>query len=173
MKKVLLFTAIATLALAVGVLAQGKPNFAGKWVLDPAQSQMGGGPGGGAPGGAPPGGGAPGGGGGRGGFGAGPQTITQTAAELVVERTMGETVQKTVYKLDGSPSVNETRGGQSTSVAKWDGAKLVVTTKAETQRGPTETTETWSLASDGSLVIERTRQGQSGPVTTKMVYKKQ
>lgn len=168
MKRVLLLTAIATLAIAVGVLAQAKPNFTGNWVLDPALSQMGGGPGGAAPGG-----GAPGGGGGRGGFGAGPQKITQTAAELVIERTMGETVQKTIYKLDGSPSVNETRGGQSTSVSKWDGAKLVTTTKAETQRGPSETTEIRSLAADGTMVVEMTRQGQAGPTTTKMVYKKQ
>lgn len=167
MKRVLLLTAIATLAVAVGVFAQAKPNFTGSWVMDPAQSQMGGGPGGGAPGG-----GAPGGGGGR-GFGAGPQKITQTAAELVIERTMGETVQKTVYKLDGTPSVNETRGGQSTSISKWSGAKLVTTIKAETQRGTMESTETRSLESNGTMVVETTRQGPDGPTTQKMVYKKQ
>ena len=167
MKKVVLFTLVAVMAFAVGAYAQ-RPNFAGKWVLNPEKSVMGGGPGGGAPGGAPPGGGA-----GRGMMGGGPLAITQTATELIIERTAGETVTKTVYKLDGSTSNNEGRGGTMAYVSKWDGAKLVTTIKGETQRGPSESTEVRSLAADGTMVVETTRQGQSGPVTTKMVYDKQ
>jgi hypothetical protein len=55
--------------------------------------------------------------------------------------------------------------GQMTAKAsaKWDVAKLVITTKSE--RG--EQTQTWSLA-DGMLTIERT--GGRGP--SKQVYKK-
>ena len=162
MKRVVLFTAVVALALAVGVLAQGKPDFSGKWVLDPEKTVMGG---------APPGGG----GGGRagGGMGAAPITITQTATELTMERMRGETVVKTIYKLDGSETVNETQMGKTTSVSKWDGAKLVTKLKSETQRGTSESTETRSLAADGTMVVENERQGQSGPVTSKMVYKKQ
>ena len=81
---------------------------------------------------------------------------------------------KTIYKFDGSESVNEGRGGmKSTYVSKWDGAKLVTTIKGETQRGPTQSSEVRSLAADGTMVVETTRQGQDGPVTTKMVYDKQ
>jgi hypothetical protein len=170
MRKVVLFTLVAVLAFAVGAYAQ-RPNFAGKWVLDPEKSVMGGGPGGG-----PPGGGAPGGGGGRAGggmMGGGPLTITQTATEMVIERTMGENVTKTVYKLDGTESKNEGRGGTSSYISKWDGAKLVTAIKAETQMGTRESTEVRSLAADGTMVVETTRQGQNGPTTTKMVYNKQ
>jgi hypothetical protein len=154
------------MAFAVGAYAQ-KPDFSGKWVLDPEKSVMGGGPGGGPPGG--------GGGGGRagGGMGGGPITITQTATELTIERTMGENVVKTVYKLDGTESVSETQRGKSTSVSKWDGAKLVTTIKMETQQGTRESNEVRSLAADGTMVVETTRQGQSGPTTTKQVFNKQ
>lgn len=166
MKKVVLFTVVAVMALAVGAFAQ-TPNFSGKWVVDPEKSQTGGAPGGGPPGGA----------GGRAGGGmmGGPITITQTATEMTIERTMGETVMKTVYRLDGKESVNEGRGGmKSTYVSKWDGAKLVTTIKAETQQGGTrESTEVRSLAADGTMVVETTSQGQSGPTTRKLVYNKQ
>jgi hypothetical protein len=36
-----------------------------------------------------------------------------------------------------------------------------------------ESSETRSLGADGSMIVETTRQGQAGPTTTKMVYKKQ
>jgi len=164
MRKVVLFTLVAVMAFAVGAYAQ-KPNFAGTWVLNPEKSVMGGAPGGGAPGG----------GGGRagGGMGAGPVTITQTATELVVSRTMGETVMKTVYKLDGTESKNEGRGGTSSYISKWDGAKLVTAIKAETQQGTRESTETRSLAADGTMVVETASQGPNGPVNRKQVYDKQ
>ncbi len=162
MKRVVLFTLVAVMAFAVGAYAQ-KPDFSGKWVLDPAKSEMGGGPGGGGGGGGRQGGGTP-----------APLTITQTATDMTIERTMGGNVSKVVYKLDGKESVNEGRGGmKSTYVSKWDGAKLVTTIKAETQSGVRESTETRSLAADGTMVVETTRQGQSGPMTTKMVYNKE
>jgi hypothetical protein len=164
MKKVVLFTLVAVLAFAVGAYAQ-RPNFAGKWVLNPEKSVMGGGPGGGPPGG----------GGGRGGgmMGGGALTITQSATELVLEQTMGENVMKTVYKLDGTESKNEGRGGTSSYISKWDGAKLVTAIKRETQMGTRESTETLSLGTDGTLIRETTSQGQNGPTTRKMVYDKQ
>ena len=160
MKRVVLFTLVALVAFAVGAYAQ-KPDFSGKWVLDPAKTE--GGPGGGG------GGGRAGGGGG----GAAPLTITQTATDLTIERTMGETVTKTVYKLDGKESVNETQRGKSTYVSKWDGAKLMTTIKAETPQGTRESTEVRSLAADGTMVVETTSQGPSGPTTRKMVYNKE
>ena len=69
----------------------------------------------------------------------------------------------TTYKLDGSES--EITMGQMTAkaTAKWDGDKLVITTK--TDQG--EQTQTWSLAG-GTLTIERT--GGRGP--SKTTFKK-
>jgi hypothetical protein len=159
MKRAVFMALAVALVLSVGLLAQEKPNFAGTWVLDPAKSEMGGGPGGGGRG---PGGGAP-----------GPITIAQTATELTIERTMGENTVKTVYKLDGTQSVNETPRGKSTIVSKWEGAKLVSTIKSETQRGTMESTETRSMAADGTMVVEMIMNTPNGPMTRKMVYNKQ
>jgi len=158
MKRAVFMALAVALVLSVGLLAQEKPNFAGTWVLDPAKSEMGGGPGGGGrgPGGAP-----------------GPVTITQTATELTIETTMNENTMKTVYKLDGTQSVNETPRGKSTIVSKWDGAKLVSTIKRETQRGTMESTETRSLAADGTMVVETTTNTPDGPRTSKRVFNKQ
>jgi hypothetical protein len=140
-------TAALVVALAVAGYAQ-KPDFSGTWTpdVDPAAAAA-----------------AAGGGGGGGRGGGGPMTVKQTATELTVERTGRNGVQSTVYKLDGSEA--EVTMGQMTAKvsAKFDGAKLVITTK--TDQG--EQTQTWSLA-DGKLTIART--GGRGPSST--TYKK-
>jgi len=146
----------AIFAVAAVAFAQAKPDFSGSWTIDPEASGMA----------APPAGGAPGGGGGGGGRGmGGPMTVKQTATELTVERAGrgGGAPVATVYKLDGTPTTIQARGGEATVTAKWDGAKLVITQKA----GDTETVQTWSLAG-GVLTIDRT--GGQGP--SKQVYKK-
>jgi hypothetical protein len=139
--------AAAVLAVATVAFAQ-KPDFSGTWTLDPAAS------------GAPPA-GTGGGGGQRGG--GGPMTVKQTADTLTIERQGQGGAMTTTYKLDGSET--DITMGQMTAKAsaKWDGNKLVITTKSE--RG--ENTQTWSLA-NGVLTIEGT--GGRGP--TKRVYKK-
>ncbi len=150
--------AVAVVLFASGLAAQGK-NFAGKWTPDAEKNAaaMAGGGGGGRAGG--------GGGGGRGGGGA--MTITQDAKTLTIERTVGENTLKSVYNLDGSESKNMGmgRGGQTeqVSTAKWDGDKLVITTKGANG----DTTQSWYLEG-GELVNERT--GQNGAVKT--YYKK-
>ena len=127
----------------------------------------GGGTTGGAPGATPPAGGAMGGGGGQMGGGGrgmmGPMTVKQTADTLTVESTGRNGVQTRTYKLDGTES--DIAMGQMTAkaTAKWDGSKLVITTK--TDQG--EQTQTWSLAGS-TLTVERT--GGRGPAKT--VYKK-
>jgi hypothetical protein len=148
MKRKLGMTAALVVALALTGYAQ-KTDFSGSWTPDvPADAP------------APPAGG--GGGGGRGG--GGPMTVKQTATELTVERTTGRGPQTATYKLDGSEFEVAGRGGaMMKTTAKWDGAKLVITTK--TDNG--DQAQTWSLA-DGKLTIERVTQ--NGPVKT--VYKK-
>src|SRR5689334_9015547 len=146
--------AIATLAVATMAFAQAKPDFSGTWTPDqPAAA-----PGGGAPG------GAPGGGGGGGGRGmGGPMTVKQSATELTIERQGRNGSMTQTYKLDGTPSKIQMGQMEAEATAKWDGNKLVITTK--TEQG--EQTQTWSLA-NGVLTIDRT--GGRGPSTT--TYKK-
>ena len=168
--------AAAIFTVATMAFAQ-KPDFSGTWTIDTEASGMaapGGAPGGAPPAGAPPA-GAPGGGGGMGGgrggggaLGNGPATVKQTADTLTIERTMGENKVVTTYKLDGTESKNTMmgRGGtptESVSVAKFDGGKLVITTKA----GENETTQTWSLA--GSVLTVELTNARG---TQKRVYKK-
>jgi len=82
---------------------------------------------------------------------------------LTIERQGQQGTMTTAYKLDGTET--DITMGQMTAKAsaKWDGNKLVITTKSE--RG--EQTQTWSL-DKGLLTIEGT--GGRGP--TKRVYKK-
>ena len=138
--------AAAVLAVATLAFAQAKPDFSGSWTpeADPAAA-------------------APAGGGGR-GMGGGPMTVKQTATELSVESAgRGGQPQTRVYKLDGSESKFAMGQGEAVSTAKWDGNKLVITTKV----GENSNTQTWSL-DGGVLTIERA--GGRGPSTTK--YKK-
>lgn len=142
MRRKLGLTAALVVALAIAGYAQ-KPDFSGTWTPEPAAD-------------------AAAGGGGR-GMMAGPVTVKQTATELSVESQGRNGAVTRTYKLDGSES--EMQMGQMTAKvsAKWDGSKLVITTK--TDQG--EQTQTWSLA-DGKLTIART--GGRGPSST--TYKK-
>ena len=143
MKRKFGITAALVVALAMTGYAQ-KPDFSGTWTPDVAADAAGGGMGGGR------------------GMG-GPMTVKQTADSLTIERQGRQGTMTQTYKLDGSET--DVAMGQMTAKAsaKWDGNKLVITTKSD--RG--EQTQTWSMA-DGKLTIERT--GGRGPSTT--TYKK-
>ena len=160
MQRKLGLTAVLVVALAVAGYAQ-KPDFSGVWTPDASAA-------------APTGGG--GGGGGR-GMAPGPMTVTHKGDTLSIERTMGDNKVSSTYKLDGTESVNKMvgRGGEveTKSTAKWDGAKLTITTKQAAPDGTVrESTQTWSLEG-GNLVIDSTRTGREGtPVTAKVTYKK-
>ena len=159
---VLMFGAAASLA------AQAKPDFSGKWVMDPASAPA-------PPAGAGGGGGGGGRGGGRGGGAGFGQEFTakQDATTLTITRMQGDQTVTATYKLDGSESKNTVagRGGQQEQVSKatWDGAKIVIVTT--TQAG--EQRRTISMEG-GNLVIETSQPGRDGgaPTTAKLVYKK-
>ncbi len=165
MKRKFALTAVLAVALAVVGYAQ-KPDFSGTWTPDAAAAPA-----------APAVGGAGGGGGGGRGMAAGPMTVTQKGDSLTIERTMGENKVSSVYKLDGTESVNKQmgRGGEVEvkSTAKWDGSKLTIVSKQPAQDGTVrESSQTWSLEG-GNLVVERTQQGRDGaPMTNKVTYKK-
>ena len=160
---------IAAVAFVASSAFAQATSFAGTWnqVIDPAQQQAAGGGGGG------------GGRGGRGG-GFGPTfTVAQDAATLTITRTQGENTVTTVYKLDGSESKNTApgRGGapgmEQISIAKWEGANLVVTTKITRGEQTFEQKRTFSVGADGVLTIETSQPGQDGNVmSTKVQYKK-
>lgn len=146
----------AVVLMTASVFAQ-TPNFAGKWTRDAekttaANPNMGGG------------------GGRGGGMGGGDITITQDAKTLVISRVVGENTMATTYNLDGSPSKNMAmgRGGQTeiTSTAKWDGAKLVVTS---------DNGQSVTFSMDGAWLVQATtRPGREGGAATTIstYYKK-
>ncbi|HJR59370.1 MAG TPA: hypothetical protein VJ813_08235 [Vicinamibacterales bacterium] len=153
--------AAAVLAVASVAFAQ-KPDFSGTWTVDTSAAP------------APP----AGGGGARGGGMAGPMVVKQTADTLTIEQTRGENKIVSTYKLDGTESVNKMTMGrgdtarevETKSTAKWDGAKLVISTQRPGQDGAMMTqTQTWWLEG-GNLVIERPGRGENP--ATKTVYKK-
>ncbi|HOG29946.1 MAG TPA: hypothetical protein PLN93_07440 [Vicinamibacterales bacterium] len=149
------FVALLAAALALPALAGAQPaNFSGKWIQDMEKSDpMGGGRG-----------------------PAGPQTvtITQTATELTLERETPNGVMKTVYKLDGSPSVNPGgRGGEITSTSAWEGSKLVTKYTRTMGQNSMEVVETRSLEADGTLLlVTAMKGGPMGDTTRKTVFKK-
>ncbi len=75
----------------------------------------------------------------------------------------------TIYKLDGTETVNKTQRGESKSIAKFDGAKLVIKTVSEGPNGAMETTATWSLSADGKelTIVSTTQRGDMTMVYTK------
>ncbi len=160
-----LLSAAAIVLTAIGVSAQAKPSFAGKWVREAPAA------------GAPAGGGGGGGGrgGGGGGFGMTP-SVTQDDKTLTIEYTGGgqnPAPMKLVFKLDGTESTNQVmgRGGEpaaQVSTATWKGSTLVIVTKGANG----DTTRVLSLEG-GNLVIDQTAPGREGaPVQMKIVYKK-
>ena len=155
MTRRLVLIAVLAFVVALPALAIAQtPNFSGKWIQDMEKSDP-------AMGGRGP---------------AGPQSlaITQTATEITFERETPNGVMKTVYKLDGSESVNAMgRGGEVKSKSAWEGGKLV--TKYSRTMGETtvEVTETRSLEADGTLtVVSAMKGGPQGDTTRKMVFKK-
>ena len=156
----------AAMVMWASAAAAQKPDFSGKWTVDQEKTQA-------ANPGQPGGGGPPGGamGGGR-GFGAGPMTIKQDAGTLTTERETQNGVMATVYKLDGSETVQTTQRGESRSKANWDGSALVIVTTRPGMDGGTMTTKA-TYAKEGEwLVVTTVMQTPNGEMTRKTYYKK-
>jgi len=148
-----------------GLAAQTRPDFAGRWTVEPDTA-------------------------GDLGSGWGSSiTITQDANRLVVEYAFFEPREMQpplsfVYALDGSEttaSVMLGRGIQTqTSSARWDGASFVITTRHPFENPVTDepmtsvVRRTISLESPTSLIVVTERQGVLGgpSSTTRTVYRK-
>lgn len=158
-------SAAAIVMATVGVFAQAKPDFSGKWTLVPPADAGGGGGGGGRGGGR----------GGGGGWGMNP-TIAQTGTTLTITYTAGgggggtPTEQKVVYNIGGAATkrqmANRGETVEVTDTAAWVGNSLVITTKTPTA----EQKRTLSLK-DGNLVIEYNSGREGAPAQT-ITYKK-
>ena len=153
-------SALSLVFAATTAIAQGT-SFAGSWTLVPDPNAAGGG-----------------GGGGRGGALLGQAaTVTQDDKTLTITRTTQNGEVKMVYNLDGSDSKNmvQGRGGQMEQVskAKWDGAKLVITTSFQMGDNAVTRTQTLALDASGQLTVTTTGPGRGGEVmTTTQTYKK-
>jgi len=149
-----LFSAIA--------LAQAMPQFAGQWAREPGYNDI--------------------------GSGWGDRvSVTQDAAKLIIEydffsRGDMQAPLKFVYALDGTQTTNAVMMGRDVqnqiSKVKWiDSSLVIVTAHSFTLDGKamtSEVTQTLTLESPTSLVVETTRAGVlGGPATTnKSVYRK-
>jgi hypothetical protein len=143
--------AAAILAGAIAASAQ-KPDFSGTWTLDPSSVSAGAA--------------------GSSVLGNGSATVKQTAETLTIQRTMGGDTVTLTYQLDGTGSRNMLAGGDgrpvdSLSIVKWDGAKLTILTKQESDGKLTEATEVWTVA--GNTLTAETANGRG---TQKGIYKK-
>jgi len=109
------------------------------------------------------------GGGGRGFMGmTGPITIKQTADSVSIEGQGRQGTMTRSYKLDGTETEIPMGPVTAKGKAKWDGDKLVIETTRQGQNGTVTTSATYSLNADGSLtVVMKTPQGER-----KNVYKK-
>ena len=155
MRRILNVATVLVLLPPALLVAQAKPDFSGKWTLtSPAAASA--------------------------GMNPTSLAVSQDAKTitLVANTQIGEI--KTVVNLDGTPAKSpiEIQGMSidRTTKSAWDGNKLVLTTVSDFQGQSFETKQVWSLGPDGTLTIDSTRpdfQGGGGPVTEKLIYKKQ
>jgi hypothetical protein len=168
MKIRVLLTVAVLCVCAIGVGAQGRPDFSGTWEMDVertraetrARSGGSGGVGGGSMS-------AGGGGSMTSASGAAPAVIavriTQTPATLTIDRISGQIWEKVVHTLDGSESVSVNGRVTIKLKSRWDGARLVSEGTNESQLsdgsgsvGGTLKEVRW-IGKDGVMVIESTR----------------
>jgi len=182
MKRVATLLSAAIALFAISVMAQARPDFSGRWAIEPEPSAT-------APGAR---GGGERGGGRMGDMGSGwgsSISIAQDANRLTVEyaffaRGDMQPPLKFVYALDGSETKNSVMMGRGiqlqTSRTAWEGDKLIITTvhgfenPANGQTMNVEVKRTLSLESPTLLIVETMRSGVLGgpPSTTRTVYRK-
>src|SRR3954451_7013824 len=121
-------TAIA--ALAIVTTASAKPNFSGTWRLNKTKSNY--------------------------GPVSGPDRMERKIIHedpvlkmvIVQANDEGEKTLEQMYRTDGSESVNKVGSREVTSVARWDGDVLVISS----EQGKLAQSERWSLSEDGRVL---------------------
>lgn len=139
MMRAILSAALA-IAFVVGVSAQDKPDFTGKWKPDPGRSKT------------------------IGGLGPA-QTITVEGSKMTIIRTVAGNSSSTVYMLDGTPSKNNlSKDGveiEQIYSSKWEDNVLVTTITT----GNSTRIERRSIEADGTMKIGSTITVQGKPVS--------
>jgi len=140
---------VAVIALTIGVGAQQKPNFSGRWVIVSPKE-----------------------GAGR------EQIVTQTDKTLTTERVAAKgSERKMTYQLDGVERrlSMSSHGSEVVVLAKasWEADRLVIASIESYPNGmKTQTRDVWSLDAKGQLVVDSAEtgpKGEKGPVT-QIVY---
>jgi hypothetical protein len=103
-------------------------------------------------------------------------TVTQSAAELKIDRLVEtggrEAVYTFVYKLDGSESVNLMGPIVFATKAAWQGATLVLSSTASNEgRTFGQLKESYRLQAN-ELIVESTRESPAGTFTSRTVHRK-
>jgi hypothetical protein len=148
---------ILLLCFGPPALAQQRPDFTGVWAPEVLKTS------------------APAASGGSVGLPPSDLTVRQTATELSISRTVFDMVNIQTYKLDGSESTNRSGAVTRVSRSHWDGARLVIESKASqvTSAGYSAWTdkEIYSIDSRGRLIIEREHVPTDGsPIKSTQQY---
>jgi hypothetical protein len=150
---------IGTLLLALAAVAQDKPNFSGKWLLDMEKSE----------------------------FSHFPPPLAQTNAiehqgvNIKLTQTIriadgpgGEASFERRYTTDGHENVNKLGPRDAKSTSRWDGNKLILLMRMETPDGIGEIEESWELTGGGKqmMVLRDFREPDGGGIQ-RLLFKKQ
>ena len=153
MSRSLLALALA-LAIPTTLPAQAAPNLSGTWVLDMDRTDFG-------------------------MMQGGPRTdvITHTEPVIHIERTAGTPqgeVKATIhYVVDGKPHKNTVGPNEVTSVLRWDGAVLEITSTLMTAQGELTILDRYTLSQDGkTMTVARTLSAGGQEMGQTMVYTK-
>ncbi|MBV9550706.1 MAG: hypothetical protein JO256_13640, partial [Alphaproteobacteria bacterium] len=124
----LVLAVTALLFLNANPVRAQRPDFAGTWVMDRAQSASAGQA-----------------------EAIGPVTlvIRVTPSELIVERTQSTNKRTIHYRADGGDTQSTLEMGSATGRLRWDGPRLITETVYDVQGIPINVKATHSLSSDG------------------------
>jgi len=153
MKQLIAILVLASVAAVTASFQPARPDFSGKWVLDPARSEM------------PP------------FLQRADMTVRHQDPKLVVsERSFSErgTAQGNYnYTTDGVTTKGVDGGTTYETTGQWEGAAIVIRQKI-TGGMNADVVERWSLSADGSLLtIEHTMKDAGRTTSSKKVYVKQ
>jgi hypothetical protein len=148
--------AILVLTSLAGALAAAPPNFSGAWKANIAKSDF------------------------------GPMPAPTSASSKIdhkdpslklVATQVGEQGERTFemnLSTDGAETTNQVGPLTMKCKAKWEGAALLVESKATTDNGDLTINDRWTLSEDGkTLTVTRTFSGPQGEMTIKVVQEKQ
>ncbi len=155
-KTLALFAAIVLFSAPAWTAKDARPNFTGKWVLDPAKSNLGSVEGG----------------------------ISRTdiiehkepkLSQTITARVpQGEQSTAMTYTTDGKENTNTVANKPVKSTTRWEGTRLVTRLKADLRGGSVESKEVWQLSADGKvLTITRDMTTPQSRATHKLVFNKQ